>query len=55
MRLLFGCVIALAVLLAWPALYWVLYICAWPASLCCWLWTQGNPDAARRLYDRLGL
>lgn len=27
----------------------------WPASLVFWIWTEGHPDEAEALYDRLGL
>ena len=55
MRFLLGLGALVAALVTWPVLYDIAHVLLWPAGLCFWLWTQGNPDAAQRLYDRLGL
>ncbi len=55
MRFLVACGLGVFLLVMWPTLYQVAYLLLWPATLVFWCWTQGYPDAARRLYDRLGL
>lgn len=55
MRFFIACGLAVVLLVTWPTLYQIAHLLLWPATLCFWLWTQGNPDAAQRLYTRLGL